>query len=61
MFHKIHIHHLVEIHTIGEEYEVDATKDLIPICPNCHMIAHSKKPAYTPEEIKEMLSNESED
>lgn len=52
---KIHIHHLVEIHTIGEEYEVDATKDLIPICPNCHMIAHSKKPAYTPDEIRKMI------
>lgn len=52
---KIHIHHLVEISSIGAEYEVNATEDLIPICPNCHMIAHSKKPAYTPEEIKEMI------
>lgn len=52
---KIHIHHLVEISSIGSEYEIDATKDLIPICPNCHMIAHSRKPAYTPDEIKEMI------
>lgn len=52
---KIHIHHLVEISTIGEEYEIDAIKDLIPICPNCHMVAHSRKPAYTPDEIKQMI------
>ena len=52
---KIHIHHLVEISSIGTEYEVNATQDLIPICPNCHMIAHSKKPAYTPDEIKDMI------
>lgn len=52
---KIHVHHLIEIASIGEEYEVDATRDLIPICPNCHMVAHSKKPAYTPDEIKEMI------
>lgn len=52
---KIHIHHIVEISTIGEEYEIDATKDLIPICPNCHLVAHSKKPAYTPEDIKKMI------
>ena len=53
---KIHIHHLVEIATIGEEYEVDAVKDLLPVCPNCHMIAHSRKPAYSPEEIKSMIN-----
>lgn len=52
---KIHIHHIVEISSIGTEYEVDAVKDLIPICPNCHMIVHSRKPAYTPDEVKEML------
>ncbi len=53
---KMHIHHLVEIATIGEEYEIDAIKDLLPVCPNCHMIAHSRKPAYSPEEIKAMIN-----
>lgn len=53
---KIHIHHLVEISTIGEEYEVDPINDLLPICPNCHMIVHSRKPAYTPDEIRVMLN-----
>ena len=52
---KIHIHHLVEISSVGSEYEINATEDLIPICPNCHMIAHSKKPPYTPDEIREMI------
>ena len=54
---KIEIHHLKEISSIGEIYEVDAEKDLIPICPNCHMIAHSRKPAYTPDEIRNMIKN----
>lgn len=54
---KIHIHHLVEISSIGAEYEIDAIKDLLPVCPNCHMIAHSRKPAYSPEEIKSMINN----
>lgn len=52
---KINIHHLVEISSIGFEYEINPTEDLIPICPNCHFIAHSRKPAYTPDEIKEMI------
>lgn len=53
---KIHIHHLVEISSIGQEYEIDAIKDLLPVCPNCHMIAHSRKPAYSPMEIRKMIS-----
>lgn len=53
---KIHIHHLVEISSIGEEYEIDAIDDLLPVCPNCHMIAHSRKPAYTPDEIRSMIN-----
>lgn len=54
---KIHIHHIKEIASIGEEYLIDAEHDLLPVCPNCHMVAHSKVPAYTPEEIKAMLQN----
>ena len=52
---KIHIHHLIEISSIGSEYKINPTTDLIPICPNCHLIAHSKKPAYSPDEIKAMI------
>ncbi len=52
---KIHIHHVKELSTIGEEYEIDAINDLIPICPNCHMVAHSKRPALKPDDIKKLL------
>lgn len=52
---KIHIHHIKEISSIGTEYEVDAINDLLPVCPNCHMVAHSKSPAYTPDEIRKMI------
>lgn len=49
----IHVHHLIEISTIGAEYSVDPIEDLRPVCPNCHAMIHKKKPAYTIEEIKE--------
>lgn len=52
---KIHVHHLKPLNEIGQGYEVDAINDLIPICPNCHLVVHSKEPAYTPEEIKKMM------
>ena len=50
----IHVHHINQISDIGKEYEVDPIKDLIPVCPNCHAMIHSKRPAFTIEEIKEI-------
>ncbi len=54
---KIHIHHIKPISEIGEEYKIDPINDLIPVCPNCHMILHSKgkNQVYTVEEVKNMI------
>lgn len=51
----IHVHHKVDISTIGSEYSVDPIKDLIPVCPNCHSMLHKKKPAYSIYELKQMM------
>lgn len=51
----IHVHHIVDIATIGNEYSVDPLKDLIPVCPNCHSMLHKKKPAYLIDDLKEMM------
>lgn len=48
----IHVHHINPIAEIGNEYQIDPIKDLIPVCPNCHVMIHSKRPAFTIEEIK---------
>ncbi|WP_432360501.1 DUF3427 domain-containing protein [Sporosarcina sp. UB5] len=53
----IHVHHLKELHTIGEKYEVDPIADLRPVCPNCHAMLHKRKPAYSIEELKGFLTN----
>ena len=52
---KIHIHHKVPVHLKGEC--VISENDLVPVCPNCHMILHSKgkNECYTIEEVKAML------
>jgi 5-methylcytosine-specific restriction protein A len=50
----IHVHHINQISEIGEEYEIDPIKDLIPVCPNCHAMIHSKRPAFNIKEIKEI-------
>ena len=54
---KIHVHHIVPIHEIENEYKVDPEKDLIPVCPNCHMILHSKKPNGKYPTVNEIKTN----
>lgn len=52
----IHVHHKVELATIGESYQVDPINDLIPVCPNCHAMLHTDKPAMDIEKLKKILS-----
>lgn len=52
----IHVHHLIEISSIGKKYSVDPIKDLRPLCPNCHAMVHTQKPAISPEELKGRMS-----
>jgi len=50
----IHVHHIKPISEIAKEYEVDPSSELIPVCPNCHAMIHSKRPALTIEKIREI-------
>ena len=52
----IHVHHLREFSRLGEEYEVDPINDLRPVCPNCHAILHTSKPAMTIKQLRKVLS-----
>lgn len=56
----IHVHHLIPISEIGEEYEVNYKKDLVPVCPNCHAVLHMKIDGEYPtiQEVQEMLLND---
>ena len=51
----IHVHHLKMVSESDGEYIVNPINDLRPVCPNCHMVLHSKKDGYTIEEVKAML------
>ena len=52
----IHVHHLIPLSAIKENYQIDPIKDLIPVCPNCHAMLHKRIPPFTPEELKEIIS-----
>lgn len=51
----VEVHHLHPL-ADGEERQTGPTKDLIPVCPNCHRILHSKDVGvYTPNKVRIMI------
>ena len=51
---KIHVHHIIPVSEIGEEYVIDPITDLIPVCPNCHMVLHTGE-GISVEELKKKV------
>lgn len=51
----IHVHHIVPVSEIGESYEVDPIKHLIPLCPNCHAMIHRRNPPLSVDELKGLM------
>ena len=51
----IHVHHLIPLSEIGQEYEVDPVRDLVPVCPNCHAMIHAVRPMLSIEQLNDAL------
>jgi predicted HNH restriction endonuclease len=56
----IHVHHLVPLSDVGEEYEVDPIADLRPVCPNCHAVLHLGAQVFSIDEVREFLDKANE-
>lgn len=54
----IHVHHIVPLHTINAQHEVNYQEDLIPVCPNCHAMLHIKMGSdyCTVDELRDIVS-----
>ena len=52
----IHVHHLKPLSEIKKQYKINPIEDLRPVCPNCHTMLHSKKPALGIDDLKNILS-----
>lgn len=51
----IEVHHLKPISQTDDEHEV-SVDDLVPLCANCHAMAHRRSPEpFTPEELKAII------
>jgi 5-methylcytosine-specific restriction enzyme A len=53
----IEVHHTTPVSEVGPGYIINPVTDLVPLCPNCHGVAHRRSPPYTVDELREMLAN----
>ncbi|MYD87520.1 MAG: DUF3427 domain-containing protein [Acidobacteria bacterium] len=51
----IHVHHIVPLSELGQDYKVDPVKDLRPVCPNCHAMIHRRNPPLSVEAVRLLL------
>jgi 5-methylcytosine-specific restriction enzyme A len=51
----IHVHHLNPLSGGKKTSDVDAVRDLRPVCPNCHAIIHLRTPPFSIDEVRGML------
>ena len=53
----VQVHHIVPPSSISADYALDPVADLVPLCPNCHAVAHRGGPdPFTPGELRRMLA-----
>ncbi|PMR75393.1 hypothetical protein C1H69_10160 [Billgrantia endophytica] len=55
----IHVHHVTPLSAIGEAYQVDPIRDLVPLCATCHHVVHRKSPPYSVAEIRAAIAAQS--
>lgn len=54
---SIDVHHVVPPELLGSGYQLDPVADLVPLCPNCHALAHpSGGPPRTVSELRHIMS-----
>lgn len=56
----IHVHHVVPLADVRKEYVVNPKTDLVPICPNCHAMIHSTRPALSVEQLQRQMQKDEE-
>ena len=52
----IHVHHVVPVSMMGGSYVVNPATDLVPVCPNCHAMLHSRTPPLSVDQLKTLLA-----
>jgi hypothetical protein len=51
----IHVHHLDPIAAKKKRYRIRPTKDLVPVCPNCHAMMHRCNPPLNVKQLRKII------
>lgn len=51
----IEIHHVKPIATLGSDYRLNIDTDLVPLCGNCHAMAHRENPPIPVAKLKSLV------
>jgi 5-methylcytosine-specific restriction protein A len=49
----VEVHHLIPVSSMGGPRPVNPITELVPLCANCHRMAHRRWPPYTPQELSD--------
>jgi 5-methylcytosine-specific restriction protein A len=49
------VHHKVPVSQLGPDYRIDPTKDLVPLCANCHAMVHRRSPPLEIEQLRALI------
>ena len=52
----IEVHHCIPLAHLGKGYVLNPSRDLVPVCPNCHAMLHRKDPPYTVDYLRRVVS-----
>lgn len=53
--HYIQVHHLVPVSKQIPGYIINPLRDLLPVCPNCHAMLHTRDPPLSPGELRNLM------
>lgn len=53
----VEVHHVTPVSQLGEGYVIDPARDLVPLCPNCHAVAHRRSPPLSVDEIRHLIDS----
>lgn len=55
----IHVHHIEQLSSLKRPRFFNPETDLIPVCPNCHAMLHSRRPPFSPQELCQIMNTTS--
>ena len=53
----IEVHHITPVSQLDHPTALDPTRDLVPLCPNCHAVVHMANPPLTIDELKSRIES----